>query len=317
METMTTDSHTTVIDTLFGDAIEWDEHDSSTGYISCPGESKHTGKTGRKDCRIYLSGVPTVFCLHQHCKEACDELTENVRGALRANGWEPPPMTADVKARATSKNNNKRQAERVADQREACFKIHEWTVSEITDNAVADLAPGVQLDLFLNQMFTGKDQLWLGTPYETGESYSEWFAPRSSWMRRRRVDRVGPFICPNPMTPGAFDRSLNSLADRRYFVIEGDDCHPDKDINRDRCGAIFKYAMECKPELNLRAIVDAGNKSLHGWFEWPGEDTYKWCLEVLPAFGADPATMRLAQPVRLPGVTRDNGKEQRLLWISK
>jgi len=36
----------------------------------------------------------------------------------------------------------------------------------------------------------------------------------------------------------------------------------------------------------------------------------------LKHFGADAKTMRPAQPVRLPGARRDNGKVQSLLWIS-
>ena len=303
-----------VIDTLFGDSIEWDEQDDTTAYITCPGVDSHTSKTGRKDCRLYMSGVPTVFCLHNHCKDACAELTANIRGSLSAYGWEAPPMTEVIRQRVQSKGNNKRNAERVTEQREACFDIHAWPVSEI-ESGIAAHSLYEQFNTFIHTMFTPNDVVWMGTPFESGEVYSDNFASTETWARRWR--NVGPFICPNPFNSDATDRSIKTLSDKRYFVIEGDDCHPDKDINRDRCGAIFKYAMAVKSELKLRAVVDSGNKSLHGWFDYPGDEIYQWCLEVLPAMGADPATMRLAQPVRLPGVIRDNGKEQRLLWISK
>jgi hypothetical protein len=246
----------TVIEDLFGDALSWDDHTDTTGYIPCPGRDKHTHKDGRRDCRVYLSGAPTIWCLHNSCEEDVKDANENLRGALR------------------------------------------------------------QFVSLITGLFGEDDRLWMGQPFETGDEFRSSFAPSSVWLDRIGC-HLGPFICPNPFAAGTSDRRAENLADKRYFVIEGDDCSPDKDENRDRCGAIFKYATGVKPKLKLRAVVDAGNKSLHGWFEYPGDEIYRWCLDVLPALGADAATMRLTQPVRLPGVTRNNGNEQTLLWISK
>lgn len=311
---------TTAIEDLFGDALTWDENDNTTGYIPCPGREKHSHKDGAKDCRVYLSGVPTIWCLHNSCWAEVRDATENLRGALAAKGFEPPPMTAEKKAVQTEKEINRRNARRLADNRDFVFGHYRWDRDEIRMPEIADLKPSVQFNLFLSRMFNPDDLLWMGAPFETGADFRDWFAPPSAWKRRgERLfgHELGPFICPNPLKPGTHDRRIGNLASKRYFVVEGDDCSEDKDENRDRCGAIFKYAMTVKPKLKLRAIVDAGNKSLHGWFDYPGDDTYRWCLEVLPVLGADPATMRLTQPVRLPGVTRDNDNQQTLIWISK
>ena len=322
---LTTDQVTETIDTLFGDSIKWDDSNQGVGYIPCPGAHKHTGNTADRDCRIYLDGVPNAFCVHQSCKADVDELTENVRGALKAAGWEPPPMTAEMKDRSTSKGNNRRTADRLGEDttREFIFANNAWSTEQIVDDKANGIVNGFErvgkpaFVEFLTGMFGDYDTAWIGEPHQSGSpEFAKHFRPVWHWLYHA-PELLAPFICPNPFEQGETTRSTKTLTEKKYFIIEGDTCHPDPDINRDRCGALFAFAIAQHPSLKLRAIVDAGNKSLHGWFEYPSEEVYRWCLEVLPALGADPATMRLAQPVRLPGARRSNGKEQRLLWISK
>jgi len=309
-----------VLATLFGDAVDWDANDPTTGYITCPGADKHTHSTGRRDTRLYINGVPNVFCLHQKCAEEVETLTENVRGALKASGYEQPPMSKEVRDRTAAKHGNAKDAHNlsVGVRIDDVFGLHAWPAEQIAaDNPDGPLGQFNHRELFLQQMFRLHDTVWIGQPYQSGPAFASQFQTVDAWLSSPPASE-SEFICPNTFPPGTHQRGTKQLAVKRYFVIEGDDCHADKDTNRDCCGAIFKYAMARKPQLKLRAVVDAGNKSLHGWFEYPGDDIYRWCREVLPAMGADPATMRLAQPVRLAGQTRaSSGKEQRLLWISK
>lgn len=46
-------------------AIDW--ADAVTGYCACPGEAKHTHRDKADDCRVVVSGVPTVSCFHTSC----------------------------------------------------------------------------------------------------------------------------------------------------------------------------------------------------------------------------------------------------------
>ena len=315
---MTSAEQSKVLDDLFGNSIEWDEQQPHVGYIKCPGEDKHTHKTGRKDCRIYLDGVPTVFCLHQRCAEEVEELTSNVRGALKSAGFEMPKMSEAIRQKARDKHSFARTAERLHEAREDIFKRYAWSAKEIwTEGKDSVQMPtwGRTLSFFLERLFDAEDVIWIGNPMQSGPGYGDFFQSRDVW-RSHKPNKSAQFVCPNPFKFGSVQRATHCLSAHKYFVIEGDDCHEDPDVNRDRCGAIFKWAMEQKPNLKLRAVVDAGNKSLHGWFDFD-EDLYDWARGVLPGLGADPATMRLAQPVRLPGQKRDNGKEQRLLWISQ
>lgn len=45
--------------------IEWS--DAVTGFCACPGAAKHTHRDKGDDCRVVLSGVPSVSCFHTSC----------------------------------------------------------------------------------------------------------------------------------------------------------------------------------------------------------------------------------------------------------
>lgn len=307
-------SFTPVLDTLFGDTLDWDENNPEVAYIPCPGRDKHTHRNGRKDCRVYLDGTPHVYCVHQSCEEATRELTENIRGALRAAGWEAPKATPEAKAKARAKDNNRRTYERVKANRDFVFEEFSWNLTQHAN--VSEIMTDAY-HLFLQEMFEPNDILWCGQPWHVGDKHKDKFQRMSDRLKLPPIPRQ-EFICANPILPDAHVRNFSNLAARKYFIIEGDTCAEGAALNKLRCGAIFRYAMRMKPQLKLRAVVDSGNKSLHGWFEWAGEEVHNWCRAVLPALGADAATMRLSQPVRCPGALRnDTRKEQRLLWISK
>jgi hypothetical protein len=300
-----------VIATLLGD-VEWDEHNPNVGYVRCPGHKKHTGKSGTKDTRIYLDGCPTLFCLHQSCKPLVEEANENIRGALQSVGFEMPTASGEIMQRARDKRANARTAKRFGENREFIYEQYAWP-SLLSESSMSGSAA---FHAMTSNLFNEDDIIWVGEPTWTGPRHTGKFKKLADWYKVK-WPLPGQFICPNPFRIGAHDRRLDNLADHRYFVVEGDDCSPIPDENKRRCAAIFKFLQATKPDLRLKAVVDAGNKSLHGWYEYPGQDLYNWAKEVLPALGVDPATMRLAQPVRAPGFKRSNGKDQKLLWISK
>lgn len=292
--------------------VDWVDH-GVFGYLPCPGKHLHTTNDGPKDCRIYVDGFPTIHCVHESCAELRAEATHNLRQAMKAQGWEAPPVTKEMKERNRYRDHLERVVEHLSKAKEFIYENFAWPVSEIeVSSEEGPWKPDVQTAQFIWSLFTPDETIWLGEPTETGPAYWSHFQPSNVWAHR---DTVPQFICPNPLVPGSNSRTAKCLSDKRYFVIECDHAHEDPGINRDRCGAVFRYAMDQKKNLKLRAIVDSGNKSLHGWFEYPGDDDYEWCRKVLPVLGADPATMRLAQPVRTPGALRDNGRIQSLIWL--
>jgi len=110
---------------------------------------------------------------------------------------------------------------------------------------------------------------------------------------------------------GSCDRNSESVAQRRYLVLESD-----------RAGWEEQWAMlawaRAELRLKLKHVIFSGNKSAHGWFLWPGESWLREYQPALEAMGFDPNTMRKAQPVRLGGAIHlETHKWQEVLWLRK
>ena len=285
-------------------------------YVRCPGHDRHTTRTGRRDTLLYLEGAPTIFCLHQQCRELVDQTNANLRKALKAMGWNPPDMTPEYRARARRERHWELQAKRLSDPtaRNFVYESMLWDVeNSLTAEAYRIMRPAHQWRAFLNHLFEPDDNLWHGEPFQSGHADNVMQFDVAG--RLATCPPSAQFIAPNPFQPDTYARKTENLSDRKYFVVECDTASENPEENRLRCGAVFRYAERVQPLMRLAAVVDSGNKSLHGWFEYPCEEVYSWAKAVLPALGADPATMRLAQPVRAPGAFRDNGAVQHLLWL--
>lgn len=276
--------------------IKWDEHGQS-GFLPCPGRESHSGETGPRDCRIHLDGIPNIFCLHSSCRPLLDTVNRDLRAALKATGWDPPTMTEAQKNAGVRRGDLKQTALRLASA--APFILEEFAF---------DFTGSPEPRDFLSHMFEEGDTIWRGQPFMTGPGWGRAFTKLSGSHLPG-----SEFICPNPLGP-EHNRTVANISEKKYFVVECDGLSEDKETNKKLCGAVIHWLRKTQG-LTLRAVVDSGNKSLHGWFEYPGDAKYEWCVKVLPAIGVDPATLRLAQPVRLPNVLRSNGNLQTLLWM--
>ena len=65
--------------------IDWQSEVS--GFCGCPGESLHTTKTGKKDCRVSVDGAPTIFCFHATCAAAVAGVNKRLRRELGRSPW--------------------------------------------------------------------------------------------------------------------------------------------------------------------------------------------------------------------------------------
>lgn len=193
---------------------------------------------------------------------------------------------------------------------------YQWTEAEIreTGNLVM---PGVhpvasltdQRRLFLSNMFEADDVVWVGAVWQTGKpKHKGRFMQCEQWLGMQRIS--GEFCSHCTFQPGSFSRSNENVAVRKFLVVESDV------LTIDQVGAIFNY-MASQHQLNLRAVVSTGGKSLHGWFDWPGDDFLDEWEAKLKGWNCDPSTMRPSQPVRLPGVLRTSTQRpQELLYLS-
>lgn len=340
--------------------IEWIGEDR--GACRCPGENLHTATTRRRHCMVFLSGAPTIKCVHSSCAAAVDEANRRLRGEIgkgeRGEEWRPDPEElAQIKrlqqerhAAEASKTELVRTADKARAkilERYAWPEVDAWEASPVR----LDGRPEDDHRLFL-RIFPGDSIVWIGERHESGKAeHARNFRRADAWCELPAAP--APLICPSTFKAGSLSRSADNIDGNPFLVVEGDTIdeivaaktsraatirqdleagrleeakatallrryeltEADRQRNRDACLAIIKWiADECR--LTLRAVVDAGNKSCHGWFDRPEESIVDELAAIAGGLGLDPATFRPSQPVRLPGWKRETGRHQRLLYLN-
>lgn len=168
----------------------------------------------------------------------------------------------------------------------------------------------------LLQLFKPDDVVWIGrAPTDSAgpDSTPDWqsfcqtrFRAVSEWLKESTAP--GLFTCPSVFKSGIHSRSNDNVTARRYLVVESDT------LDKNQVCAVFRWAEQFS---RLRAIVDTGGRSLHGWFEVPQAEALEQLRVIMPQMGCDPALFKLAQPCRLPGGVRadKNNRVQSLLYL--
>jgi AAA domain len=60
--------------------IDWSSE--TTGYCTCPGKQSHTTGDGERDCEVFLEHVPTIYCFHNHCRDAIKATNRKLRSLI-------------------------------------------------------------------------------------------------------------------------------------------------------------------------------------------------------------------------------------------
>jgi hypothetical protein len=280
------------------------------GYCDCPGRHRHTGRSGRRDCAVYLDQIPTLYCVHASCNNIVAAANQNLRDAiLNGKPAEGRRMTVEDKARKRKRDDNERIRLRAAKALPQVFKEFAWPYQQIiTDSPVQVTGNEHDHWKLLLQKFQPDDVVWIGDKFDSGKpDHARHFKTASQWLKCPAAPT--PFICPVAFKHMAFARSNENILARRFLVVESDT------LTRDEVGAVFRWlSVGCG--LKLVAIVDTAGKSLHGWFEFE-EDLLADLKLVLPACQCDPKLFTPSQPVRLPGALRDGvgGKYQKLVYL--
>jgi hypothetical protein len=267
------------------------EFDGSRGYITCPLSNLHTQKNRPKDTLIYLSDFPHIHCLHQSCYEQLREVNRFLRIQI----------TGTSKVETSFERKNTRGAE------DLMKKSRELILKKYADKKKCLQDLGISSRDFINRMFLDDDLIWIGNPEHTGQQWKTHFRTALAWNQSPPL-LTWRFICPNPLKPGSFDRTIENVAVYKHLVLESDE------LTMEETFTMFT-AVEDIFVMKLKGVVFSGNKSYHGWFKHPGLEWLRDNKRVLAAMGFDTATMRPAQPVRIPGVIRENGKRQTFLWL--
>lgn len=189
---------------------------------------------------------------------------------------------------------------------ERILTSYSWTFDEVRELGWCSLAPEEQRRRFLGTMFQGDEVIWTGDKFHSGKpQHAGHFRPALDWIASRSAF---PFVSHCTFQCGAFSRCNESVAARRYLVVESDHLSHDQMLSL-FCGLHHDKGMV------LRAAVFSGKRSIHGWFDWPSNDPRELAA-FIEGLKCDPATLRASQPVRLAGARRkETNRIQELLFL--
>jgi hypothetical protein len=279
------------------------------GYCTCPGEDKHSGKTGKTDCVVYLDGAANIFCFHQSCLQERHEAARLLRQAIATGDFDKIPAR-ELKEKKRREREHLMTEVRAASSLPTILKRYRWEYAEISKDSPTPLpdheVAGQWKEIL--QLFKPSDVVWIGGTYDSGSTqHNANFRTVEAWLKETTIS--GQFTCPAAFKNASFSRSNDNVLHRRFLVVESDV------LSKDQVGAVFRFLHD-EVGLRLRAIVDTAGKSLHGWFDFPKKAVLEELEIILPQLGCDPGLFRASQPCRMPGALRD-GKYQRLVYLDK
>lgn len=176
--------------------------------------------------------------------------------------------------------------------------------------------------LFIRGLFGPEDVLWLGDQFDSGEArHAANFRPAREWFQ---LENLPPRIASGIFKPGVISRSDCNLISSPFIVIESDDLighkptdDDEREENKRLCAALIVLCRD-RFKLTLRAVIDTGGKSLHGWFDRPSPEALEALMSITQGLAIDAAVVtRSANPLRLPGcVHQSTGKPARLHYLN-
>jgi hypothetical protein len=272
-------------------------NESSPIYIPCPYQEKHTKPTKSRDCQLYFTDGPNLFCFHESCKEALRELCDFIRFEVTGSARGDCPSQVYFGPRPDN---------------ELAAQIKE-TREELIQKFLGKLSPEpvkISSIELLSLRFKPKDVLWIGQEFHSGPKYADHFRTLEEWIKRPPPPNWD-FTTGATFWPGSCNRNSESVAQRRYLILESDHGSQEEQL------AMIAWAR-AEFRLKLKLILFSGRKSYHAWFLWPGESWLREYKPALEAMGFDPKTMGKSQPVRLGGAIHlETRKRQEVLWLRK
>lgn len=281
------------------------------GLCLCPGRAKHTSKSTKKDCAVFVEKVPTVYCFHQNCQEEVSSVNDDIRAAWR---YFQPEVSPEERQKLLEDSARRHELEaRALAAKATILRAFKWDVFQ----GALNVSLPEQFLLWRDRLWKPDDVIWIGEPHNSGH-----FFHRAHFSFAEDAIIRGHFTTASCFKAGVYQRSNESVLRTPYLIVEGDAVlgtpilnEQDRHDNKLACAAIFNW-LQKELHLKLRAVISSGNKSLHGWFEMPNSVLYDQLKIMLPVMGCDRAMFKPSQPARIPGILRENGQPQTLLYIS-
>ena len=298
--------------------IRWE---GTTGYlVQCPGEDLHTTVSQAGHCVVYTDKVPTVHCLHESCRPLVEEINRDLRRKL-AKLYRKVHLSVPWHGGNPTAQNETASPEidLIADKARLLLpdilEQFAWHPDDAYSESKPRIIPGRQWQQHLS-LFNPFDLVWIGDVWEKGPSH---FRLARDWMEFK-CQPYGQTICPSTFKKVLKDgRVLDKTVERknRYverralLVLESDT------LSQKESCAVYRW---CQQFMRLRALIHSGNKSIHGWFDFPNASAFDQLKVMLPALGIDASLIRTpSQPARFAGARRDNGRHQyqHLIWFDQ
>ena len=208
-------------------AVDWQTEVS--GFCRCPGESLHTHKTGKKDCRVNVDGAPTIYCFHASCAPAVAEANRALRRAINQNPWTLtmpggrvlrngdvlqssgtvlPREVVQARAKAEGRDAGdqlvletlKALAERFKPE---LFESFCWPLAQIIEDSPLLVHQRDAEDQFRTwlRLWPAHCHVWIGDIYSSGKpEHRTHFRPVADWYQIGPV--MGNFTCGSSQLPG-------------------------------------------------------------------------------------------------------------------
>jgi hypothetical protein len=175
----------------------------------------------------------------------------------------------------------------------------------------------------LRRLYRPDEFLFLGSRFDSGPGC---VLTASEWLQNFYAGQIIPeHVAPNPLSgkKGLTKddkpswRADACVASFRFAVIEFDQMARDQQI--------WFWMAAIKKEFPVSAVIDSGNKSLHGWVRVDSKDVNEWTEKIenrlftnFKSMGVDGACRNEARLSRMPGHYRtETGHWQRLLYLDE
>ena len=182
--------------------------------------------------------------------------------------------------------------------------------------------PANQRRDFVRCMFYPGDNIWMGGVYDSGK-------PKHAANFKPAHDQLDMDYQPSRCAAGLFrkdsyQRSQTNVTRTPFVVIESDCMNgykpvtdSEKERNKASSFALIQYLRD-KWGMNLRAVIDSGNKSLHAWFDRPDQHTLDCIIHMAASHQIDEGLLLNCSfsPLRMPGcIHASTNKPAQLLYL--
>jgi hypothetical protein len=209
--------------------------------------------------------------------------------------------------------------------RDRIIARHPWDAADVWEDSPQRIdGPLVELDprWFIASLFPQDATIWTGEVFHSGTKHADHWRTVADWENADEKD-TGPMISPATWKPGTVSRTAENVLTSPFVVLDFDGADgiaptTPEEIQKHISDslALTRWIREGL-RWNLAAVIWTGSKSIHSWYENPGNEALQSLRTAASALGIDSGLVgRPEHPSRLPGQRHaKTGGMSRVLWL--